>query len=169
MAAEERGSRMQPRIEYAKAVPGAIETMQGLDAYVERRVLEPELRKLVKIRASEINGSATASTYTRRTPGREARLSSESTRSTPGTRRRSSPTGNGPLWPGPRPRRRCPMLTSRGKFTSRFAVTSPRRNWSTLPWRSSPLTGGTGSRSASGRCRVFMSKEGSALGRLEKC
>ena len=56
--AAEGWSRVQPRIEYAKAAPGAIEAMRGLDAYVERSGLEPELVELVKIRASQINGCA---------------------------------------------------------------------------------------------------------------
>jgi AhpD family alkylhydroperoxidase len=58
MAAEGRRSRVQPRIECAKAVPEAIEAMRGLDAYVERSGLEPELVGLVKIRARRINGCA---------------------------------------------------------------------------------------------------------------
>jgi AhpD family alkylhydroperoxidase len=58
MAAEGRRSRVQPRLEYAKAAPEAIEAMRGLDAYVERSGLEPELVELVKIRASQINGCA---------------------------------------------------------------------------------------------------------------
>ena len=49
---------MQSRIEYAKAAPQAIETMRGLDAYVGRSGLEPELVELVKIRASQISGCA---------------------------------------------------------------------------------------------------------------
>ena len=58
MASEGRRSRVQPRIEYAKAAPEAIEAMRGLDAYVGRSGLEPELVELVKIRASQINGCA---------------------------------------------------------------------------------------------------------------
>jgi AhpD family alkylhydroperoxidase len=58
IVAEGRRSRVQPRIEYAKAAPEAIEAMRGLDAYVGRGGLEPELVELVKIRASQINGCA---------------------------------------------------------------------------------------------------------------
>ena len=58
VVAGERRSRGQPKIEFAKAAPEAIEAMQGLDAYVERSGLQPELVELVKIRASQINGCA---------------------------------------------------------------------------------------------------------------
>jgi len=40
---------VQPGIECAKAAPEAIEAMRGLDAYVERSGLGPELVELVKI------------------------------------------------------------------------------------------------------------------------
>ncbi len=49
---------MQPRIEYAKASPAAIEAMRGLETYVRRSGLEPSLLELVKIRTSQINGCA---------------------------------------------------------------------------------------------------------------
>jgi AhpD family alkylhydroperoxidase len=49
---------MQPRIEYAKAAPAAIEAMRGLETYVRKSGLEPALLDLVKTRASQINGCA---------------------------------------------------------------------------------------------------------------
>ena len=49
---------MQPRIEYAKESPAAIEAMRGLETYVRRCGLEPSLLELVKFRASQINGCA---------------------------------------------------------------------------------------------------------------
>ncbi|SRR5579885_369479 len=49
---------MQPRIEYGKAAPGALEAMSGLERYVRQSGLEPSLLELVKTRASQINGCA---------------------------------------------------------------------------------------------------------------
>ena len=49
---------MQPRIEYAKAAPGAITAMRGLETYVRHCGLERSLLELVKLRASQINGCA---------------------------------------------------------------------------------------------------------------
>ncbi len=49
---------MQPRIEYATVALGAIKAMYGLERYLSECGLEPSLRELVKIRASQINGCA---------------------------------------------------------------------------------------------------------------
>ena len=49
---------MQPRIEYAKAAPGAMTAMLGLETYVRRCGLERSLLELVKLRTSQINGCA---------------------------------------------------------------------------------------------------------------
>jgi AhpD family alkylhydroperoxidase len=49
---------MQPRIEYAKAAPGAMTAMLGLETYVLHCGLERSLLELVKVRASQINGCA---------------------------------------------------------------------------------------------------------------
>lgn len=49
---------MEARMNYAKAAPGAMKAMNGLDAYVADCGLEPSLRELVKLRASQINGCA---------------------------------------------------------------------------------------------------------------
>ena len=46
------------RIDYAKAAPGAVEAMHGLEKYVAQSCLEPSLLELVKLRASQINGCA---------------------------------------------------------------------------------------------------------------
>ena len=46
------------RIDYAKAAPGALEAMYGLEKYVRQSGLEPALLELVKLRASQINGCA---------------------------------------------------------------------------------------------------------------
>ena len=54
---EWRGA-VKPRIEYAKAAPAGIDAMRGLEAYVRQCGLEPSLLKLVKLRASQINGCA---------------------------------------------------------------------------------------------------------------
>ncbi len=49
---------MEPRIRYARVVPGAYQAMYALENYVEQCGLEPSLLDLVKVRASQINGCA---------------------------------------------------------------------------------------------------------------
>lgn len=45
-------------MDYATAAPGVMRAMAQLDAYVSNCGLEPLLRELVKLRASQINGCA---------------------------------------------------------------------------------------------------------------
>jgi AhpD family alkylhydroperoxidase len=49
---------MQPRLDYRKASPKAMEAMYALERYVRNSSLEPRLLELVKLRASQINGCA---------------------------------------------------------------------------------------------------------------
>lgn len=49
---------MEARMDYAKAAPGAMKAMSGLDTYLARCGLEPTIRELVRLRASQINGCA---------------------------------------------------------------------------------------------------------------
>jgi AhpD family alkylhydroperoxidase len=50
---------MEPRINFYKAAPAAIDAMRGLEHYINQSSgLEPSLRELVKTRASQINGCA---------------------------------------------------------------------------------------------------------------
>jgi AhpD family alkylhydroperoxidase len=49
---------MQARMDYAKAAPGAMTAMRGLESYLATCGLEASLRELVKLRASQINGCA---------------------------------------------------------------------------------------------------------------
>ncbi|MGH2390421.1 MAG: carboxymuconolactone decarboxylase family protein [Chloroflexota bacterium] len=49
---------MEPRLDYMKLAPDAIRAMRELEAYARRSEIEPKLRELVKIRASQINGCA---------------------------------------------------------------------------------------------------------------
>ena len=49
---------MGARMNYAKAVPGVMKAMSGLESYLADCGLEPALRELVKLRASQINGCA---------------------------------------------------------------------------------------------------------------
>lgn len=48
----------EQRIDYAKAAPGAMKAMLGLEAYARNSGLELSLYELVKMRASQINGCA---------------------------------------------------------------------------------------------------------------
>ena len=49
---------MQPRLDYAKASPGALRAMLALSKYTENCGLERSLLELIKTRASQINGCA---------------------------------------------------------------------------------------------------------------
>ena len=49
---------MGSRMNYAKAAPGAMQAMDALETYLADCSLEPALRELVKLRASQINGCA---------------------------------------------------------------------------------------------------------------
>ncbi len=49
---------MEARMDYAKAAPGVMKAMSGLDTYLTKCGLEPALRELVRLRASQINGCA---------------------------------------------------------------------------------------------------------------
>src|SRR5215210_1346863 len=54
----QRSIPMQARMDYAKAAPGAMKAMSGLDIYLAKCGLEASLRELVKLRVSQINGCA---------------------------------------------------------------------------------------------------------------
>jgi AhpD family alkylhydroperoxidase len=47
---------MRPRIDYMKKTPGVFESMLGLEGYIAKCGLDPGLLRLVKLRASQING-----------------------------------------------------------------------------------------------------------------
>jgi AhpD family alkylhydroperoxidase len=49
---------MEARFNYAKAAPGAYKAMLGLEQYLRECGLEESLLRLVKLRASQINGCA---------------------------------------------------------------------------------------------------------------
>lgn len=49
---------MQPRIDFRKTAPGAMQAMLALQSYVNKSGLPPSLLELVKIRASQINACA---------------------------------------------------------------------------------------------------------------
>ncbi len=49
---------MKARIEYAHAVPEAVEALRALEKYVRTCGIEPKALELIKIRASQINGCA---------------------------------------------------------------------------------------------------------------
>ncbi len=49
---------MEERLNYAKVAPDGIKAMRALEAYIRGSGIEPTLRELVKIRASQINGCA---------------------------------------------------------------------------------------------------------------
>lgn len=49
---------MEARMNYTKVAPGVYQAMRGLQAYVDECGLEPSLKELVKVRASQLNGCA---------------------------------------------------------------------------------------------------------------
>jgi AhpD family alkylhydroperoxidase len=49
---------VEARLNYGKAAPGVMRAMQGLESYNAESGIEPGLRELVKLRASQINGCA---------------------------------------------------------------------------------------------------------------
>ncbi len=49
---------MDARMNYARVAPGVMRAMRGLEAYLAECGLEPSLKELVKLRASQINGCA---------------------------------------------------------------------------------------------------------------
>jgi AhpD family alkylhydroperoxidase len=49
---------MEARMDYAQAAPGAMKAMRGLESYLTICSIEPPLRELVRLRASQINGCA---------------------------------------------------------------------------------------------------------------
>ena len=49
---------MQPRLDYQKASPEALQAMLQMERVVRKSGLEPKLLELVKIRASQMNGCA---------------------------------------------------------------------------------------------------------------
>jgi AhpD family alkylhydroperoxidase len=94
---------MEPRVNLTKTAPGAYRAMAALEGYVRHSSkLEPSLRELVRMRASQINGCA----YCLDMHSKEARAAGETEqrvytlnawRETP-----FSPNAKGPHWPGPR-------------------------------------------------------------------
>ena len=49
---------MEPRISFYKVAPDVVSAMRGLESVVSQSGLEPSLRELVKMRASQMNGCA---------------------------------------------------------------------------------------------------------------
>ena len=96
---------MQSRLDIQKVAPQAYRLMYGLETYVRNSGLEPALLKLVKLRASQINGCA----FCIDMHTKDARADGESEQRlyalSAWRRRRSSRIGNAPLWPGPKRQR----------------------------------------------------------------
>lgn len=49
---------MEKRMNYSKAAPGAMKAMDALDTYITECDLEPGLKELIRVRASQLNGCA---------------------------------------------------------------------------------------------------------------
>ena len=91
---------MIPRIDYRKFSPDALQAMLALERHLAASGFEHKLMHLLKLRASQINGCAYASTCIRSMPAPPAKPNSGSTRWTRGAKRRFSTTASAPRWPG---------------------------------------------------------------------
>ena len=49
---------MEARMDYARAAPGAMRAMRGLESYLATCGLEASLKELVRVRVSQLNGCA---------------------------------------------------------------------------------------------------------------
>src|SRR5690554_1138863 len=59
LARSHPAAEVEPRrLDYDRALPAATQALRGLERVVEESSLEPKLRELVKLRASQINGCA---------------------------------------------------------------------------------------------------------------
>jgi len=85
------------RVDYRKVFPDGVRAMAELERAVRSASVEPELLELVRIRASQINGC----TYCLAMHNRDARARGEH-QTRLGGRRRITPPGSGPRWPGAR-------------------------------------------------------------------
>lgn len=94
---------MQPRLDYRKVAPGAIEAMLAVERYVRNSGLDARLLELVRLRASQLNGCAYCVDMHTKDARARAKPSSVSTRSRSGKRRLSLPRANARPSPGPKP------------------------------------------------------------------
>ncbi len=58
MTNSEECAAVEPRIEYSKVAPEGVRLLSSLERYLAGTGLEPSLRELVRLRASQINGCA---------------------------------------------------------------------------------------------------------------
>ena len=93
---------MKPRMNFLQAAPDTIKALVAVEDQVKASGLEQSLIELVKTRASQINGCAYCLDMHTKDARSTARPSSGSIRSTPGARRRSTPTASARRWRGPR-------------------------------------------------------------------
>jgi len=122
---------MQPRIEYARAAPGAVKAMLDLEKYVRQSGLEASLLELVRLRASQINGCA----YCLDMHTQDARAGGETeqrlyTLSAWGAKHRSFPSASAQRSNGPRRSQRLerimfPTRSSRGPANTSARVNLP--------------------------------------------
>jgi len=94
---------MQARLDPRKAAPDAMKAMSNLHTYVGHCGLDHKLLELIKLRASQINGCA----WCMDMHTKELRAAGESEQRLyllrPGTNAPSTPSGNAPHSPGPKP------------------------------------------------------------------
>ena len=116
---------MKARVDYTN-VPEALRGMYQLERYIHNSGLEESLVHLVKMRASQINGSGIASMCIRKTPAPSARPSRDSTCWTRGRRRRFTLSANArrPRLPRPSPGSRKAMCPTRSSSAHKRGLSS---------------------------------------------
>ena len=101
------GTRQIPlRLDFDAHAAGFARALAHLDRAAIKELdqagIDPLLRELVRVRASELNGCAYFIDMHTEAPGRPGRRSSACTRCPPGGRLPSSPNGNGQRSPSPK-------------------------------------------------------------------
>ncbi len=120
---------MQPRLDYAKASPGAFRAMLALSKYTESCGLERSLLELLKTRASQINGCAYCIDMHTQDASANGETEQRLHALNAWREHRSSLTASGPPWPGPKPSPVSARVTRLTTSSSRRARSSPMRNW----------------------------------------
>ena len=115
------------RISLLEEARAAYRAMAAFDRSIE---LDPALRELVKIRASQLNGCAYCIDAHTAPRGRPVRASSASTRWRLGGRVLCSPRGSAPRWGWPMQSRGsvsvvCPMTSTSAQQLSSLPASSP--------------------------------------------
>jgi AhpD family alkylhydroperoxidase len=90
---------VSPRMEQSKVnqlLGPALKSLYDVEAHLRKSTLEPELRELIKLRVSQINGCAYCIIYHRRDASNRVSLNAKFICSTPGGKHPNIQTENAP-------------------------------------------------------------------------